>query len=807
MDEWMSVLKGDEELVGNLPDDLRVLLDDPAAPAAEVAAPAPVADAPAPSATAAAPAPAAVAASPAPAAVAAAPAAVSATPEAKKTEAGPPATPVAPTPVPAPPAEVPAAAAPKPAAAAPSVSTPSIASAPPPDTDVTSAIEAAKAKTSGGYSGAAVAAPVAKSALSAVAKNLDQLQKGTAHIEALNYSAKNTDEAVTAFETFRQAVGKVVRSTDKEDDVVLEQLEPKGKILEFLVEFQERKRLSRARVAATLTLLMSFESWAQAALEDASVLAACRELAVDTGSLGGGDDEAVASVPSLAALPAAGKPGLHKINLRSSAAAAASHGGIGALFVRVLSGKNLVNGEGSSTCDPYVRVTVADRTKRTDVFSDSLNPTWDAAPFVFEIPDAKTQVLFEVIDNSFIKSELVGKATVLATSASDKAGAPPMRFPLDGAAHGEIEVELIFASASEEDFHAHETAGIAAAALGPAAVSTESRDVPVASASDSPPPVATRHDTGGYAVSGSDAPKAPTDSKVSSSVGDGAASGPAVGQKMEYHSASAGRWIGCTITAVQAGGAVQVDCKPGTWLSPAEVGRLLRVPPAREAFRTSPAPTGSTTAGPVGALVVGQSVEYNSATAGRWLPCKVTSADPEGAVQLDIKPGYWMPVEEQKSKLRTVPRRGGEAAPPASSAALKASASPAPASGLAPRASTAATYTCVAWVTVEPRSGDLNFYPSNVATMLEEAWQRGDDGKELGAAFFGATVFLRPRMVQRTAKGSRDVRRVELQTPQDPVLVFVAKERDWRAAETPFSPGAEERRKIAPPDTLAPRIS
>jgi calcium-dependent protein kinase len=55
----------------------------------------------------------------------------------------------------------------------------------------------------------------------------------------------------------------------------------------------------------------------------------------------------------------------------------------------------------------------------------------------------------------------------------------------------------------------------------------------------------------------------------------------------------------------------------------------------------------------------GDAVEYLSVTAGKWMPCKITSVDTYGRVQLDVKPGAWLDVEFQKAKLR----KGGSGLP------------------------------------------------------------------------------------------------------------------------------------------------
>lgn len=106
--------------------------------------------------------------------------------------------------------------------------------------------------------------------------------------------------------------------------------------------------------------------------------------------------------------------------------------------------------------------------------------------------------------------------------------------------------------------------------------------------------------------------------------------------------------------------------------------------------------------------------------------------------------------------------------------------------------------TWVAWLSIVPQSGDLQFYPGTVCELLENSYQRQDKGIDLGETFYGARVFFQPRMVQRTKRGSRDIRRVEMEQPEGKASVLVAKGSDWRSADD-GAHGAEMREAIAPP--------
>jgi len=49
---------------------------------------------------------------------------------------------------------------------------------------------------------------------------------------------------------------------------------------------------------------------------------------------------------------------------------------------------------------------------------------------------------------------------------------------------------------------------------------------------------------------------------------------------------------------------------------------------------------------------VGQDLEYHSPSWKSWIPCKVVARNTVGAIQIDLKPGYWWKREEQSHYLR-----------------------------------------------------------------------------------------------------------------------------------------------------------
>lgn len=93
------------------------------------------------------------------------------------------------------------------------------------------------------------------------------LEHGRIQIEKLDFSAADADPAISAFETFRRAVQQAMNTTtsSKHDPNLLEKLEPKGKILDFLVDMYERHQKYRSRVTGTISRLLNFDSWNHAA--------------------------------------------------------------------------------------------------------------------------------------------------------------------------------------------------------------------------------------------------------------------------------------------------------------------------------------------------------------------------------------------------------------------------------------------------------------------------------------------------------------------------------------------------------------
>merc|ERR1712187_859553 len=80
-----------------------------------------------------------------------------------------------------------------------------------------------------------------------------------------------------------------------------------------------------------------------------------------------------------------------------------------------------------------------------------------------------------------------------------------------------------------------------------------------------------------------------------------------VGDKAEYYSASGGSWVDVKIIEVGEKG-IQIDAKKGQWLSDKDLAGKIR---------TTTAPS----------FTVGQSMQYFSQGANKWIDCKVIESN------------------------------------------------------------------------------------------------------------------------------------------------------------------------------------
>lgn len=111
----------------------------------------------------------------------------------------------------------------------------------------------------------------------------------------------------------------------------------------------------------------------------------------------------------------------------------------------------------------------------------------------------------------------------------------------------------------------------------------------------------------------------------------------------------------------------------------------------------------------------------------------------------------------------------------------------------------------VTWLSLDPKEGRIDFYPECVARQLEKAFATGArQGFEvnLGPSFFNALVVGDGRnFKQRTGRGSRDVRRIEIKPDVARVHLLVSRDKDYRIVDA-SARGAERRMADVPLEVL-----
>lgn len=247
-------------------------------------------------------------------------------------------------------------------------------------------------------------------------------------MEKLCYRAHHRDDALIAFEHLYRATMWIVNSPGGEERGVLEQLEPKGLILEFLSDFYGKIRLHRARCANLCIRLDGFDKWRDSVAScEPSVQAAYGDI------LHG-------AVPDLTK-----RSSMIAVNLQEAADDSVSRGGIGALYVRVIAGHNLISPRPSGCSNPYVAVQMGEEMKRTDGAADTTNPRWyNSAPMVFDVSAVASELRLQVLSSDVAGDDFLG---VLSVRVADMSQGPKDHFDrrrLADVAHGELEFELVY---------------------------------------------------------------------------------------------------------------------------------------------------------------------------------------------------------------------------------------------------------------------------------------------------------------------------------------------------------------------------
>lgn len=268
------------------------------------------------------------------------------------------------------------------------------------------------------------------------------LDKAVMQMKAVEYSAIDRDASCEAFESFRKAVMKVVNSSTKDDDEVLEQLAGKDLILSFLVSVHEHQRRLKNQVKSICVRLREFDGWRVAIENDVSVNTFVQEIINDTAN---------PVTSSLSAPEPSSEMKAQALELKNTASLAKSRGGIGAFWVHVVAANRLPSVvDARDHCEPYVRVTLGLRTKRTEDNSERSNPRWKAAPMVFEVPSWDSCIRFDVLHSDTDKDIPFGCLELKCCDVArvDPAATPASRFALTGRSPaGELVLRLTFAAA------------------------------------------------------------------------------------------------------------------------------------------------------------------------------------------------------------------------------------------------------------------------------------------------------------------------------------------------------------------------
>jgi len=236
-----------------------------------------------------------------------------------------------------------------------------------------------------------------------------------------------------------------VNTSGAEGSIALDQLEPKGRVLEFLVDFHAHQKKYRSQVSALLLSLLGHEDWNEAVERDPSVRAAVRELTEDL------------SKPRKLTVVGVGMA----VNLGGAAISAVNRGGVGAIYVRVIAGYNIVGVDKHTKPDPYVKISIGGKMKRTHTICCNRDPFWDSSAFLLDVPSLEADIKFEVLDSDLIHDRLLGTVSMTAAKASTQPGFT--KHKLEGVEHGELELELVYMPGEMQTSTASVCSGLEAA--------------------------------------------------------------------------------------------------------------------------------------------------------------------------------------------------------------------------------------------------------------------------------------------------------------------------------------------------------
>jgi len=91
-------------------------------------------------------------------------------------------------------------------------------------------------------------------------RTLKLLGEANAAMSKIRFSAADPDSAIDAFQLLHRAVMWAIQSPEKDEGRVLEEMEAKESVLEFLADFYSRKPKHRARVSSLCIRLLGFDA-------------------------------------------------------------------------------------------------------------------------------------------------------------------------------------------------------------------------------------------------------------------------------------------------------------------------------------------------------------------------------------------------------------------------------------------------------------------------------------------------------------------------------------------------------------------
>lgn len=128
-----------------------------------------------------------------------------------------------------------------------------------------------------------------------------------------------------------------------------------------------------------------------------------------------------------------------------------------------------------------------------------------------------------------------------------------------------------------------------------------------------------------------------------------------VGDVVEYLSRRNNGWIACAVTQVHPDGSIEISVKPGERLKKEDQLQKVRAHRDCRSLATAPAPAIAVGLAPAPGpdRRKGEALEYLSDQNHGWVPCTVIDVHPDGSIEINVKAGHRISIEEQQRKVRT----------------------------------------------------------------------------------------------------------------------------------------------------------